>query len=49
MNKTTKKGFRTLFITKKMAEDLTDFYEKISGSHMHSDIDSVERAEILEI
>ena len=31
-----------------MAEDLTDFmYEKISGSYMHSDIDSVERVEIL--
>ena len=51
VNKTTKKGFRTLIttLTKKMAEDLTDFmYEKnIMVRYMHSDIDSVERVEIL--
>jgi len=51
VNKTTKKGFRTLIttLTKKMAEDLTDFmYEKnIRVRYMHSDIDSVERVEIL--
>ena len=51
VNKTTKKGLRTLIttLTKKMAEDLTDFmYEKnIRVRYMHSDIDSVERVEIL--
>ena len=51
VNKTIKKGFRTLIttLTKKMAEDLTDFmYEKnIRVRYMHSDIDSVERVEIL--
>ena len=51
VNKTTKKGFRTLIttLTKKMAEDLTDFmHEKnIRVRYMHSDIDSVERVEIL--
>ena len=49
--KTTDKGFRTLIttLTKKMSEDLTDFmHEKgIRVRYMHSDIDSVERVEIL--
>ena len=50
-NNTTKKGFRTLIttLTKKMAEDLTDFmHEKgLKVRYMHSDIDSIERVEIL--
>ena len=50
-NNTTKKGYRTLIttLTKKMAEDLTDFmYEKgLKVRYMHSDIDSIERVEIL--
>ena len=50
-NKTTAKGFRTLIttLTKKMAEDLTEFmHEKgLKIRYMHSDIDSVERVEIL--
>ena len=50
-NKTTAKGFRTLIttLTKKMAEDLTEFmHEKgLKVRYMHSDIDSVERVEIL--
>ena len=49
--KATDKGFRTLIttLTKKMSEDLTDFmHEKgIRVRYMHSDIDSVERVEIL--
>ena len=48
---TTNKGFRTLIttLTKKMAEDLTEFmHEKgLKVRYMHSDIDSVERVEIL--
>ena len=48
---TTKKGYRTLIttLTKKMAEDLTDFmHEKgLKVRYMHSDIDSIERVEIL--
>ena len=50
-NKTTAKGFRTLIttLTKKMAEDLTEFmHEKgLKVRYMPSDIDSVERVEIL--
>ena len=50
-NSTTKKGYRTLIttLTKKMAEDLTDFmHEKgLKVRYMHSDIDSIERVEIL--
>ncbi|MFL2691296.1 MAG: excinuclease ABC subunit UvrB [Gammaproteobacteria bacterium] len=49
--KVTGEGFRTLIttLTKKMSEDLTDFmHEKgIKVRYMHSDIDSVERVEIL--
>ncbi|MBL6683788.1 MAG: excinuclease ABC subunit UvrB [SAR86 cluster bacterium] len=48
---TTAKGLRTLIttLTKKMAEDLTDYlYEKgLRVRYMHSDVDSVERVEIL--
>jgi excinuclease ABC subunit B len=50
-NKTTAKGFRTLIttLTKKMSEDLTEYlHEKgLNVRYMHSDIDSVERVEIL--
>ena len=50
-NKTTAKGYRTLIttLTKKMAEDLTEFmHEKgLKVRYLHSDIDSVERVEIL--
>ena len=50
-NKTTAKGFRTLIttLTKKMSEDLTEYlHEKgLKVRYMHSDIDSVERVEIL--
>ena len=51
VQKTTLKGFRSLIttLTKKMAEDLTDYmHDKgIKVRYMHSDIDSVERVEIL--
>ena len=49
--KTSNKGFSSLIttLTKKMAEDLTDYmHDKgIKVRYMHSDIDSVERVEIL--
>lgn len=48
---TTKKGFRTLVttLTKKMAEDLTDYLKQIDVkvTYMHSDIDTLERTEII--
>ena len=48
---TTKRGFRTLatVLTKKMAEDLTDFLKEkgIKAQYLHSDIKTVERIEIL--
>ena len=51
VQKTSNKGFRSLIttLTKKMAEDLTDYmHDKgIKVRYMHSDIDSVERVEIL--
>ena len=51
VKKVTAKGFRTLIttLTKKMSEDLTEFmHEKgVRVRYMHSDIDSVERVEIL--
>ena len=51
VQKTSNKGFRSLIttLTKKMAEDLTDYmHDKgIRVRYMHSDIDSVERVEIL--
>ncbi|MDK2892693.1 excinuclease ABC subunit UvrB [Methanohalophilus sp.] len=47
----TKKGYRTLVttLTKKMAEDLTDYLLEmgIKVRYMHSDIDTLERAEIV--
>ena len=46
-----KKGFRTLVttLTKKMAERLTDYYKElgIRVKYMHSDIDTLERMEII--
>ncbi len=47
----TKKGYRTLIttLTKKMAEDLTDYLKEIGVkvTYMHSDIDTLERTEII--
>ena len=51
INERTKKGFRTLVttLTKKMAEDLTAYFEDmgIRVRYMHHDIDTVERMEII--
>jgi excinuclease ABC subunit B len=48
---TNKKGFRTLIttLTKKMAEDITDYFNdcKLKVVYMHSDIDTLERIEII--
>jgi len=48
---TAEKGYRTLVttLTKKMAEDLTDFLTEqgVRVRYMHSDIDTVERIEII--
>ena len=50
-NKTTAKDFRTLIttLTKKMSEDLTEYLNEkgLKVRYMHSDIDTVERVEIL--
>ncbi|MDE0724496.1 MAG: excinuclease ABC subunit UvrB [Alphaproteobacteria bacterium] len=49
--KTTKRGFRTLVttLTKKMAEQLTEYLHEngVKVRYLHSDIDTLERAEIL--
>jgi excinuclease ABC subunit B len=51
INETTAKKERTLVttLTKKMAEDLTDYLakEKIKVRYMHSDIDSMDRIELI--
>ena len=51
INVRTAKGFRTLVttLTKKMAEDLTSYFETmgIKVRYMHHDIDTVERMEII--
>lgn len=51
IRKTTEKGFRTLIttLTKKMAEDLTDYLKEIDIKvrYMHSDIDTMERMKII--
>lgn len=51
INKRTEKGFRTLVttLTKKMAEDLTDYLHDIGirVRYMHSDITTIERTEII--
>ena len=48
---TTKRGFRTLVttLTKKMAEDLTKYLTDlgVKTTYMHSDIDTIERMEII--
>ncbi|MFM1539091.1 excinuclease ABC subunit UvrB [Helcococcus bovis] len=47
----TKNGFRTLVttLTKRMAEDLTDFMKDhgVKVTYLHSDVDTIERVEIL--
>ena len=51
IRKVTQAGFRTLVttLTKRMAEDLTEFLHEngIKVRYMHSDIDTIERIEIL--
>ncbi|VEJ45670.1 excinuclease ABC subunit UvrB [Bartonella vinsonii] len=51
IRKTTHKGYRTLVtvLTKRMAEDLTEYLHEqgIRVRYMHSDIDTLERIEIL--
>lgn len=51
IDKTTKKGERTLVttLTKKMAEDLTKYFEEldIKVTYLHSDIVTIERSEII--
>ena len=51
INRNTERGERTLVttLTKKMAEDLTDYMEKmgIKVTYLHSDIDTIERVEII--
>ena len=51
MNKTIQKGFRILIttLTKKMAEDLTDFLndKRFRVKYIHSDTETIERVEII--
>ncbi len=51
INKTIKKGFRTLIttLTKRMAEDLTKYLTDlgIKTTYMHSDVKTIERMEII--
>ena len=51
INQTTKAGYRTLIttLTKRMAEDLTEYLHEngVRVRYMHSDIDTLERIEIL--
>ena len=51
VRKTAKQGYRTLLttLTKKMAEDLTEYMHEqgIRVRYMHSDVDTVERIEII--
>lgn len=51
IQKTTETGYRTLVttLTKRMAEDLTDFMKDlgIKVTYLHSDVDTIERVEIL--
>ncbi len=51
INSVTEKGFRTLVttLTKKMAEDLTDYLKEIGVkvTYMHSEIQTIERTEII--
>lgn len=52
IKKTRDRGFRTLAttLTKKMAEDLTDFLvdNQIKAVYMHSDVDTLDRIEIIQ-
>lgn len=52
VKKTTEKGFRTLVttLTKKMAEDLTEYFsdQGISVVYIHSDVDTLDRIEIIQ-
>ncbi|NLL81707.1 MAG: excinuclease ABC subunit UvrB [Tissierellia bacterium] len=51
INKVTEKGERVLVttLTKKMAEDLTSYFEEIGikVTYLHSDVDTIERMEII--
>ena len=51
INRTTEKGDRVLVttLTKKMAEDLTNYFENmgVKVRYLHSDIDTLERTEII--
>ena len=51
IQKTTQRGERTLVttLTKKMAEDLTAYFEelKLKVTYLHSDVDTLERMEII--
>lgn len=51
INKTIEKGFRILVttLTKKMAEDLTDYFKglNVRVRYLHSDIDTIERMKII--
>lgn len=51
INETTTKGYRVLVttITKKLAEDLTDYFadKELKVRYLHSEIDSLERTEII--
>ena len=51
INRTTKRGFRTLVttLTKKMAEDLTAYFKELNVrcEYLHSDIDTLERIKII--
>lgn len=51
INRTTKKGFRTLVttLTKKMAEDLTAYFKELNVKceYLHSDIDTLDRIKII--
>ena len=53
INKDNRKGFRILVttLTKRMAEDLTKYLTEIGIkiTYMHSDIDTIERMEIIRI
>jgi excinuclease ABC subunit B len=51
IRKTVDKGFRVLIttLTKKMAEDLTDYFKEanVKVRYLHSDIDTIERTKII--
>jgi excinuclease ABC subunit B len=52
VKKTSEKGFRTLVttLTKKMAEDLTDYFNDVGIKvvYIHSDVDTLDRIEIIQ-